>query len=57
MKTQARSLDGSLLEAAQTHGANQRQLLTTVVIPRVLPSRRGGRGVMEARPTEARRSH
>jgi NitT/TauT family transport system permease protein len=33
-----RSLDGSLLEAAQTLGANQRQLLTTVVIPGVLPS-------------------
>jgi NitT/TauT family transport system permease protein len=33
-----RSLDGSLVEAAQTLGANQRQLLTTVVIPGVLPS-------------------
>lgn len=33
-----RSLDGSLIEAAQTLGANQRQLLTTVVIPGVLPS-------------------
>lgn len=33
-----RSLDVSLLEAAQTLGANQRQLLTTVVIPGVLPS-------------------
>ena len=33
-----RSLDGSLLEAAQTLGANQWQLLTTVVIPGVLPS-------------------
>ena len=33
-----RSLDGALLEAAQTLGANQRQLLTTVVIPGVMPS-------------------
>jgi NitT/TauT family transport system permease protein len=33
-----RSLDGSLLEAAQTLGANQRQLLVSVVIPGVLPS-------------------
>jgi NitT/TauT family transport system permease protein len=33
-----RSLDGSLIEAAQTLGANQRQLMTTVVIPGVLPS-------------------
>ncbi|MES2437818.1 MAG: ABC transporter permease [Verrucomicrobiota bacterium] len=33
-----RSLDGSLLEAAQTLGANQRQLITTVVIPGILPS-------------------
>lgn len=33
-----RSLDGSLLEAAQTLGANQKQLITTVVIPGILPS-------------------
>jgi NitT/TauT family transport system permease protein len=33
-----RSLDGSLLEAAQTLGANQRQLLLTVVIPGTLPN-------------------
>lgn len=33
-----RSLDRSLLEAAQTLGATQRQLITTVVIPGILPS-------------------
>ncbi len=33
-----RRLDGSLLEAAQTLGANQRQLVTSVVIPGILPN-------------------
>jgi len=33
-----RGLDGSLLEAAQTLGANQKQLITTVVIPGILPN-------------------
>ena len=33
-----RGLDGSLLEAAQTLGANQRQLITTVVLPGILPN-------------------
>lgn len=33
-----RRLDGSLLEAAQTLGANQRQMLTHVVIPGILPN-------------------
>ena len=34
----ARRLDSSLLEAAQTLGANQRQLITHVVIPGILPN-------------------
>ncbi|WP_166647325.1 ABC transporter permease [Prosthecobacter fusiformis] len=33
-----RRLDGSLLEAAQTLGANQRQLLLNVVVPGILPN-------------------
>lgn len=33
-----RSLDGALLEAAQTLGASQRQLLTRVVVPGILPN-------------------
>lgn len=33
-----RRLDGALLEAAQTLGANQRQLLVNVVVPGVLPN-------------------
>lgn len=33
-----RGLDGSLLEAAQTLGANQRQLITSVVLPGILPN-------------------
>ncbi|SKB01451.1 NitT/TauT family transport system permease protein [Prosthecobacter debontii] len=33
-----RRLDGSLLEAAQTLGANQRQLLAHVVVPGILPN-------------------
>ncbi len=33
-----RALDGSLLEAAQTLGANQRQLIRCVVIPGILPA-------------------
>ena len=33
-----RSLDGALLEAAQTLGANQRQLLSRVVVPGILPN-------------------
>jgi NitT/TauT family transport system permease protein len=33
-----RGLDGSLLEAAQTLGASQRQLVMTVVIPGILPN-------------------
>lgn len=33
-----RRLDGALLEAAQTLGANQRQMLANVVVPGVLPN-------------------
>lgn len=33
-----RRLDGSLLEAAQTLGANQRQLVVNVVVPGILPN-------------------
>lgn len=33
-----RGLDGSLIEAAQTLGANQRQLIFSVVLPGILPS-------------------
>lgn len=33
-----RGLDGSLVEAAQTLGANQKQLLFSVVLPGILPS-------------------
>jgi NitT/TauT family transport system permease protein len=33
-----RRLDGSLLEAAQTLGANQRQLVLNVVVPGILPN-------------------
>lgn len=33
-----RRLDGALLEAAQTLGANQRQLVTHVVVPGILPN-------------------